>query len=44
MNHEGLWEDHLWKESLFWISNIGHKAAVKLDAKYVIIFKFDIIM
>ncbi|KAG1822153.1 hypothetical protein DFJ58DRAFT_720123 [Suillus subalutaceus] len=34
MNHEGLWEDHLWKDILFWISDIGQEAAVKLDANF----------
>ncbi|KAG1838070.1 hypothetical protein F4604DRAFT_1998347 [Suillus subluteus] len=34
MNHEGLWEDHLWKDFLFWISNLGREAAVKLDANF----------
>ncbi|KAG1878857.1 hypothetical protein F4604DRAFT_2000136 [Suillus subluteus] len=34
MNHEGLWEDHLWKDFLFWISNLGWEAAVKLDANF----------
>jgi hypothetical protein len=30
-NEEGLWGDHLWKEVKFWISDLGHEAAVKLD-------------
>ncbi|KAG2135968.1 hypothetical protein DEU56DRAFT_913061 [Suillus clintonianus] len=34
MNHEGLWEDHLWKDFLFWISELGQEAATKLDANF----------
>ncbi|KAG1875976.1 hypothetical protein C8R48DRAFT_768824 [Suillus tomentosus] len=34
MNHEGLWEDHLWKELLFWISDLGREAATKLDTNF----------
>jgi hypothetical protein len=35
-NEEGLWGDHLWKEVKFWISDLGHEVAVKLDKKYVL--------
>ncbi|KAG1903419.1 uncharacterized protein F5891DRAFT_1127252 [Suillus fuscotomentosus] len=41
MNHEGLWGDHLWKDLLFWISDLGWDTATKLDAKYVILHKCD---
>ncbi|KAG1802536.1 hypothetical protein EV424DRAFT_1351698 [Suillus variegatus] len=34
MNHEGLWEDHLWKELLFWISDLGREAATKLNINF----------
>ncbi|KAG2116194.1 hypothetical protein BD769DRAFT_1629852 [Suillus cothurnatus] len=33
-NEEGLWGDHLWKEVKFWISDLGHEAAVKLDKNF----------
>ncbi|KAG2092954.1 uncharacterized protein F5147DRAFT_747983 [Suillus discolor] len=34
MNYEGLWEDHLWKDLLFWISDLGWDTATKLDANF----------
>ncbi|KAG1895997.1 uncharacterized protein F5891DRAFT_1280887 [Suillus fuscotomentosus] len=33
-NEEGLWGDHLWKEVKFWILDLGHEAAVKLDKNF----------
>ncbi|KAG2114673.1 uncharacterized protein F5147DRAFT_743848 [Suillus discolor] len=44
MNHEGLWEDHLWKELLFWISDLGWEAATKLDANFDVIPRWPNLM
>ncbi|KAG1804217.1 hypothetical protein EV424DRAFT_1544743 [Suillus variegatus] len=33
-NEEGLWGDHLWKETKFWILDLGREATVKLEQNF----------